>query len=53
MLLYRVTPPHTTKADHHKARQTIHILYRISNEYMIDGAGKLFQVIIALTRLYY
>ena len=53
MLLYRVTPRHTTKADHDKARQTIHMLYRMSKELMLDGAGKLFQVIITLIRLYY
>lgn len=52
MLLYRVTPPHTTKADHDKARQAIHMLYRMSKELMLDGAGKLFQVIITLIRLY-
>ena len=31
-----------------KRRQTIHILYGMSKELMIAGAGKLFQVIITL-----
>lgn len=38
MLLYRVTPRHTTKADHDKARQTIHMWYSMSKELMLHGA---------------